>query len=253
MQALVETAKKACVTAYDVGSLAFESVRYTGYALRRHKLLFRQLYEVGNRSLLIVGVFGLFVGLILVLYGGDQLARFNQEKMIGLTGLAIVWEFAPVFTAFILAGRIGSAYAAELGTMKVYEEIDALRSMGVKPEAYLAAPRLISCALLLPVLVVYANFAAIVGGAGMGWVTVHVAPTEFFRVFFQYLELKQVVRSLIKALVFGGIIAVTGCYHGFQTTGGAAGVGRSTTQSVVHSLLAILIADYFISRLLLSF
>jgi len=245
-------ARDACLTAHDVGVLAWDSVRHAGYAVRRHKLLFRQLFEVGNSSLLIVGVFGLFVGLILVLYGGDQLSRFNQEKYIGLTGLAVVWEFGPVFTAFILAGRIGSAYAAEIGTMKVSEEIDALQVMGVKPEAYLAAPRLLACALMLPALVVYADFAAMMGGAGMAWVSVRVAPSEFFRVFFQYLEFKEMARSLIKAVVFGGIIAVTGCYHGFRTTGGAEGVGKSTTASVVHSLLAILVADYFISRILLA-
>ena len=252
MPHLFEGAKNACVAAHDVGLLALESVRHIGYALKRHKLLFKHLFEVGNRSLLIVGIFGLFVGLILVLYGGDQLQRFNQEKFIGLTGLAVVWEFGPVFTAFILAGRIGSAYAAEIGTMKVYDEIDALTSMGVRPEAYLATPRVLACALLLPVLVVYADFAAIVGGAGMAWITVHVAPSEFFRVFFQYLELEEMARSLVKSIIFGIIIAVTGCYHGFKTTGGAEGVGRSTTESVVHSLLAILVADYFISKVLLA-
>jgi phospholipid/cholesterol/gamma-HCH transport system permease protein len=253
MPNLLDGAKNVCLAAYDVGVLALDSVRHTGYAAKRHRLLFKQLYEVGNRSLLIVGVFGLFVGLILVLYGGDQLQRFNQEKLIGLTGLAIVWEFGPVFTAFILAGRIGSAYAAEIGTMKVYDEIDALTSMGVRPEAYLATPRVWACAILLPALVIYADFAGIVGGAGMAWITMHVAPNEFFRVFFQYLKSEQMGRSLIKSFIFGAIIAITGCYHGFRTRGGAEGVGRATTESVVHSLLAILVADYFISKILLAF
>jgi phospholipid/cholesterol/gamma-HCH transport system permease protein len=252
MLKVVDWTRGACITAYEVGVLAWDSVRHAGYALRRHRLLFRQLYDVGNRSLLIVGLFGLFVGLILVLYGGDQLSRFNQEKFIGLTGIAVVWEFGPVFTAFILAGRIGAAYAAEIGTMQVSEEIDALRVMGVRPEAYLAAPRLLACALMLPVLVAYADFAAMLGGAGMAWMSVRVVPGEFFRVFFQYLEFEEMTRSLIKSVVFGAVIAVTGCYHGFKTTGGAEGVGRSTTASVVHSLLAILVADYFISRILLA-
>lgn len=251
MTSLIEDAKGACIAAHDVGGFALASVRHIGYALRRQKLLFKQFYEVGNRSLLIVGVFGLFVGLILVLYGGDQLRRFGQEKYIGLTGLAIVWEFGPVFTAFILAGRIGSSYAAEIGTMRVSEEIDALQAMGIRPEAYLATPRLLACALLLPVLVVYADFAALLGGAGMAWFYVHVAPREFFRLFFQYLEFQEIARSLAKSFLFGAIIATIGCYHGFRTTGGAEGVGRSTTASVVHGLLAVLVADYFISRILL--
>ncbi len=252
MPAFVESVKRTCAAAYDVAALTLDSIRHIGYALKRHKLLFKQLYEVGNSSLVIVGVFGLFVGLILVLYGGDQLRRFNQEKLVGLTGLAIVWEFGPVFTAFIVAGRIGSAYAAEIGTMQVYDEIDALKSMGIKPEAYLVSPRLVACALLLPLLVIYADFAALMGGAGMAWFYVRVAPREFFRIFFQYLEFREMARSLVKAVIFGGIIAVVGCYHGFKTTGGAAGVGKSTTQSVVHSLLAVLVADYFISKILLA-
>lgn len=252
MVKLPEGFRNVCCAAHDVGALTLKSIRHFGEAIRRHKLLFKQCYEVGNRSLLIVIVFGLFVGLVLVLYGADQLQRFGQEKFIGLTGLAIVWEFGPVFTAFILAGRIGSAYAAEIGTMKVSEEIDALLSMGVSPEAYLAAPRLLACTVLTPVLVVCADLAALLGGAFMAWVYVRVAPNQFFQLFFQYLTVEEMVRSLVKATAFGAIIAITGCYHGFKTVGGAEGVGRSTTQSVVHSLLAILIADYFISRLLLA-
>ncbi len=251
--ALLEYSRQVCTSAYDVGELTWSSVRHAGEAVRRHKLLAKQCYEVGNRSLLIVSVFGVFVGLILVLYAGDQLSRFGQEKFVGLTGLAIVWEFGPVFTAFILAGRIGSAYAAEIGTMKVSEEIDALRSMGVNPAAYLASPRLLACSVLTPALVAYADLFALLGGAFMAWIYVRVAPNQFFQLFFQYLTLKEMVRSLAKAFIFGGIIAMTGCYHGFKTTGGAEGVGRSTTRSVVHSLLAIIVADYFISKVLLAF
>jgi phospholipid/cholesterol/gamma-HCH transport system permease protein len=243
---------KACVVAYDVAALTLSSLKHTGSAIRRHQLLFKQLFEVGNRSLTIVSVFGLFVGLILVLYGGDQLARFSQEKFVGLTGLAIVWEFGPVFTAFIIAGRIGSAYAAEIGTMKVYDEVDALYSMGIRPTAYLVTPRLWACLIMLPALVCFADFWALMGGAGMAWFYVRVTPSQFFHMFFQHLELQEVIRSLVKSVIFGGIIAIVGCYHGLQTTGGAEGVGRRTTQSVVHSLLAIIIADYFISKLLLA-
>ncbi|MFW6118940.1 MAG: MlaE family ABC transporter permease [Planctomycetota bacterium] len=252
MANLLESAAHACSVTYDVAELALQSVRHTGEAVRRHKLLFKQLYEVGNRSLLVVTIFGIFVGLILVLYGGDQLQRFGQQKYIGLTGLAIVWEFGPVFTAFILAGRVGSAYAAEIGTMRVYDEIDSLRVMGVSPVAYLASPRLLACSVMTPALVAIADFFALVGGAFMAWVYVRVAPNQFFQLFFQHLTTQEMVRSLIKSLVFGAIIAITGCYHGFTTSGGAEGVGRSTTRSVVHSLLAILIADYFISKLLLA-
>ena len=114
MSRVVENGAAICSAAHDVAALTWQSVRHAGYAIRRHKLLFKQLHEVGNRSLLIVGVFGLFVGLILVLYAADQLRRFNQEKFLGLTGLGIVLEFGPVFTAFILAGRIGSASSSRV-------------------------------------------------------------------------------------------------------------------------------------------
>ena len=243
--------RSACEGAYDVATLVARSIRHFGYAFRKHRLLFKHMYEAANRSLGIVSLFALFVGLILVLYGGDQLARFNQEKLIGLTGLAIIWEFGPVFTAFILAGRIGAAYAAEIGTMAVSEEIDSLKVMGISPEGYLASPRLIACALLLPVLVVYADFVALLGGAGMAWLQLNVSPRTFFDVLFNSLTMQEMTRPLVKACVFGAIIAITGCYHGLKTTGGAEGVGRSTTRSVVHSLVAILIADYFLSKLLM--
>ena len=243
--------RSACEGAYDVATLVARSIRHFGYAFRKHRLLFKHMYEAANRSLGIVSLFALFVGLILVLYGGDQLARFNQEKLIGLTGLAIIWEFGPVFTAFILAGRIGAAYAAEIGTMAVSEEIDSLKVMGISPEGYLASPRLIACALLLPVLVVYADFVALLGGAGMAWLQLNVSPRTFFDVLFNSLTMQEMTRPLVKACVIGAIIAITGCYHGLKTTGGAEGVGRSTTRSVVHSLVAILIADYFLSKLLM--
>jgi phospholipid/cholesterol/gamma-HCH transport system permease protein len=242
----------ACTRASDVGALTLNAFSHVGEAVRRHRLLFKHLYLVGNSSLGIVSLFGLFVGLILVLYAGDTLARFTQERYVGLTGLAIVWEFGPVFTAFIIAGRIGSAYAAEIGTMNVYDEIDALKALGVRPTAYLCTPRLIACMVMLPVLACYADFWALLGGSGMAWWFYHVAPAQFFHVLWQNLKFYQMGRSILKAFIFGGIIAITGCYHGFQTTGGAEGVGRRTTLSVVHSLLAILVADYFISKVLLT-
>lgn len=244
--------EKCCTTAYDVAALTLRSLRHTPEAARRHKVLARQFYEVGNRSLFVVSVFGLFVGMILVLYAGDQLARFSQEKYVGLAGLGIVWEFGPVFTAFIIAGRIGSAYTAEIGTMAVEAEVDSLRVMGINPVAYLMTPRVWASAIMLPALVAIADFWAMIGGAAMAWFYVRVAPSQFFQMFFQALQFEEMARSLLKAVFFGTIVAVTGCYHGFRTTGGAEGVGRRTTQSVVHSLLAILVADYFISKILLA-
>jgi len=238
--------------AYEVTALALQSIRHFGYAVRHHRLIFKQLYEVGNRSLLIVTVMGLFIGMILALQSGYQLAKFRQEGFIGLIGLAIVKEFGPVITAFLLAGRIGSSYAAEIGTMKVYEEVDALTVMGVRPVAYLASPRLLACLVMLPILVIYADFVAMLGGALVAQTYVGVGPSQFFGEFFKSMDMTEAWRSMCKCVAFGGIIAVTGCYFGFKTSGGAEGVGRSTTDSVVYALLAVLVTDYFMEKVLLA-
>jgi phospholipid/cholesterol/gamma-HCH transport system permease protein len=221
--------------------------------VKRHTLLFRQLYEVGNRSLLIVTLLGLFIGMSLALQSGYQLRKLNQERLIGLLGIAIIKEFGPVITAFLLAGRIGSSYAAEIGTMKVYEEVDALTVMGVQPVAYLASPRVLACLLMLPILVIYADFVALLGGALVARTYVGVQPSAFFAQFFQWMSMTEVWRSMVKCLFFGSIVAVTGCHFGFRTSGGAEGVGRSTTDSVVYAILAVLVSDYFLEKVLLAF
>lgn len=238
--------------AYEVAALVFSSVRHTGYIVRRSALLFRQFLEVGNRSLFIVSVLGTFIGMILALQSGYQLRRFQQEGQIGLIGLAIIKEFGPVITAFLLAGRIGSAFAAEIGTMKVYEELDALRVLGIEPVAYLATPRLLACVIMVPVLTIYSDFLATLGGVLVAWTYVDVSPRIFFDVYFQNIGMTDVWRSLVKTVVFGGIIATTGCWCGFRTTGGAEGVGRSTTQSVVYAITAVLICDYFLEKIMLA-
>lgn len=241
-----------CSSAYDVAALLGKSFASIGYVMRNPDLLFRQMYSVGNRSLVIVSVMGAFIGMILALQVGFITRQFNLQYQIGATGVAIVKEFGPVITAFILSGRIGSAYAAEIGTMKVYEEVDALTVMGVRPVAYLAAPRLFACMLMLPILVIYADFMGLLGGAFVSQTYVGVEYSRFFRVFFDFLSFADVWRSMVKSLCFGVIIAVTGCYFGFKTRGGAEGVGRSTTSSVVWSLMCVLIADFFIERILIG-
>ena len=249
---MLEGIKRAGEVTYDVASLGGRSFRNIGYAMQRHKLVFKQLYEAGNRSLFIVSLMGAFVGMVLALQSAFQLAKFNQENLIGLVGIAIVKEFGPVITAFLLAGRIGSAYAAEIGTMKVSEEIDALKVTGIRPIGYLASPRLLACVVMVPILTIYADFVAMLGGAFMAKVYAGVEFPVFFRVFFQYMDMTEVWRPLMKCVVFGVIISITGCYFGFHTTGGAEGVGKSTTDSVVCALLAVLVSDYFMERILLA-
>lgn len=249
---MLEGLSRACEVTYDVAALTVRSFRNTGYALRRHKLVFKHLYEAGNRSLFIVSFMACFIGMVLTLQSAYQLQKFNQEGLIGLVGLAILREFGPVITAFLLAGRIGSAYTAEIGTMKVSEEVDALKVMGIRPVGYLATPRVLACVIMVPVLTIYADFVAMLGGAFMARVYAGVEFPVFFRTFFQYVSMTEAWRPLVKCVVFGTIIAITGCYFGFKTTGGAEGVGKSTTDSVVCALLAILVSDYFVERILIA-
>jgi len=249
---MIKPVVNVCVATYEVAALSLESLRHVPYALRHHKLFFKQLYEVGNRSLLVVTLLGVFIGMSLALQSGFQLRKFNQESFIGLIGIAIVKEFGPVITAFLLAGRVGSEFAAEIGTMKVYEEVDALTVMGVRPVAYLVSPRMLACLVMLPVLVIYADFVGMLGGAMVARTYVGVDPSVFFRELFQWLDLGDISRSMVKCVFFAIIIAMTGCYFGLRTKGGAEGVGRSTTDSVVYAILAVLVSDYFLEKILLA-
>ena len=219
---------------------------------RRRGQVAKQMYEVGNRSLGICALTACVVGMILSLQAGYQLKQYGAERALGvLVGLSIIKEFGPVITAFILAGRIGSSFAAEIGSMVVYEEVDALETMGVNPVGYLSMPRFVACVLIVPVLVVYADVIGLLGGALVGETYVGLRSKDFFDEFFRIAEWSDILKSLVKSVIFGGIIATIGCFQGFKTSGGPEGVGRTTTQSVVRSLLLILICDYFAERLML--
>jgi len=211
-----------------------------------------QMAMIGVDTLPIASVMAMFVGMVLALQTGYQLAEFYAEDYLGIiVGLSMVKELGPVLTGLLLAGRVGSAISAELGTMAVSEEIDALKTLGINPVRYLAMPRMIACMITLPVLVVYADVIGIVGGSIVAQAQVGVAPSVYFDHLFQHLNFAEISQGLVKSVFFGLIVALVGCYHGFKTTGGAQGVGRSTTYSVVMSFMLILISDYFITRIML--
>jgi phospholipid/cholesterol/gamma-HCH transport system permease protein len=213
-----------------------------------------QMAIIGYETLPVASVMAFFVGMVLALQTGVELAKYGTQSIIGgIVGMSMVRELGPVMTSFLVAGRAGSAMAAEIGVMKVYEEIDALKTLDIDPVRYLVMPRLIAALICVPVLTVYADCVGIVGGAIMS----HLHP----RVFVSYatytdslrmaLKFKEVAVGLTKAFVFGGIIATVCCYVGFKTSGGARGIGISTTRSVVLSFMLILVADYFLTRLLM--
>jgi phospholipid/cholesterol/gamma-HCH transport system permease protein len=164
-------------------------------------------------------------------------------------GKAVIIELGPVLTGLVVAGRVGASIAAELGTMKVTEQIDALETMALDPIRYLAVPRFIAGVVMLPVLTIFANFVAIMGALFVSILFIDISVYTFLNGLKLFFDIKDLFGGLLKAGVFGAIIAVVGCYHGFKTTGGAEGVGLSTTRAVVYSSVLILIADYIVAHI----
>ncbi len=220
--------------------------------------LFKQFATVGVQSLPVVTINSLFVGMVLALQGYHQLKHLGSEGLLGaFVSTAVVKELGAVLTAFVLSGRIGAAITAELGTMKVTEQIDAIEAMGASPVQYLVVPRFIACALMLPILTTFANAIAIVGGYVLAANVLELAGGrvgmggEFFWHMVtsaRGFTTEDVLTGLVKSSTFGMIIATIGCYMGFSVapTTGAEGVGKATTSCAVMSLVLILIADFLI-------
>ena len=236
----------------EVLILFFQSLYWCRQIVKRRTLVLKQMFEVGNSSLGICAMMGGFVGMILTLQTGIQLKKYGAEEALGpLVGLSLIKEFGPVITAFVLAGRVGSAFAAEIGSMVVYEEVDSLKTMGVEPVAYLSMPRLLACLFVVPALVIYSDIVGLMGGCLVAKTLVDVRPSLFLEQFYLYTDLADIYKSLIKSTIFGAIIATVGCREGFNTQGGPEGVGQSTTRAVVESFMLILIFDYFLERLMI--
>jgi phospholipid/cholesterol/gamma-HCH transport system permease protein len=235
----------------SIGRVAMFTGRTLAAALRPpwyvHRLV-EQMLIIGYFSLPVVGLTALFTGAALaqqIFVGG---ARFNAESTVpAVTVIAIVRELGPVLGGLMVAGRVSSAMAAELGTMRVTEQIDALSTLRTDPYQYLIAPRLIASTLVLPVLVLVANIIGVLGGYFIGTGRLGFNSATYLATTRQYLEWDDVASSLVKAAVFGFIIAMMGCYHGFHSAGGAAGVGRSTTNAVVSAFVLILLANLVIT------
>lgn len=231
--------------------LFVEMVYWLGDAPRSRRRVALQTMEVGVRSLPISVFMAVFVGMVLALQSGEVLQRYGSTDALGqLVGLSLVVELAPVLTAILVAGRVGSAMAAEIGAMQVYDEVPSLVSLGINPVRYLAMPRLVACAVSLPILVVFANLVGIAGGSLIAWTQFGIPFEVFYDRVRQAVEIADIRESVMKAFSFGLIIAVVGCHQGFATRGGAEGVGRSTTRSVVIASILIIVCDYFLIRFL---
>jgi phospholipid/cholesterol/gamma-HCH transport system permease protein len=213
--------------------------------------LLRQMVKVGINSIPVVLLTTLFTGMVLALQTFTTLSRFNAESFVGsLVALSMVRELSSVLSGLIVAGRAGSAMGAELGTMRVTEQIDALEVMATDPVHYLVVPRVWATTIMMPLLVLMGNFIGIFGGYLVAVVLMGANPVAYVDRTFQFMTLNDLFSGLLKAAVFGFLLAVIGCQQGFYTTGGAEGVGRATTAAVVVASIAILISDFFLTRLL---
>ena len=215
-------------------------------------LIFEQLYVLGVKSLPLIVIISIFVGAVAAWQAAYQFKFIGAPlRYLGqAVGKAVVIELAPVLSAIVFAGRVGAGVTAELGTMRVTEQIDALESMGINPIRYLVMPRVLACLFMVPLLVVFANFVAIVGALVVSMVGVDVSSETFLNGFRNSFKMGDFINGLIKAGVFGLIIGLVGCYEGFNTQGGAQGVGRATTTSVVISSVLILVFNFVFAIIL---
>ncbi|MCH8861620.1 MAG: ABC transporter permease [Proteobacteria bacterium] len=212
------------------------------------RLIGRQMLHIGYFSLPVVGMTAIFTGAALAqqIYVGS--ARFNAEGTVAaVVVIAIVRELGPVLAGLMVAGRVSSAMAAEMGTMRVTEQIDALVTLSTDPYKYLIVPRLYASVLTLPLLVIVANLIGVFGGFLIATQKLGFSPTTYLQVTVDFLESVDVVSSLVKAAVFGFIIALMGSYHGYNSSGGAQGVGKATTNAVVSAFIMILLANLIIT------
>ena len=218
------------------------------YDVREH---LRQMVRVGVDSIPVVFLTTLFTGMVLALQTFHGFARFHAEGFVGsVVALSLTRELAPVLTALMVTGRVGSAMAAELGTMRVTEQIDALTALGTEPVQYLVVPRVFSAILMMPLLVMLGDAVGMYGGYLVAVQLFKANPISYVENSFQFLEVSDVTSGIIKAAVFGLIFSLIACVRGYYTEGGAEGVGRSTTRAVVAGSLTILFADFFLTKLL---
>jgi len=237
-----------CLSALaDLGGV----VQLTGASLARlptgrfeFRIMLNDLNMIGYQSIGVIAILGFFVGMVLVVTTGETLRKFGAEAYVSDgVALAMVRELGPVMAAFLIAGRVGSGIAAEIGSMKIGEQIDAMRSLGADPLRKLVLPKGVAAALGLPLLTTVANILGIFGGMVMALMILGIQPHTYMHRVLNRLTVSDFCNGILKTSVFGLIIAMVGCYFGLRTSGGTVGVGRSATQSVVLSCILILLAD----------
>ena len=226
------------------------TLKYSVKKFTKREHFIGQLNKVGANSILIVFLITLFTGIVLALQSAYAFKQFELENLIpGMVALSMTRELGPVLIALIIAGRVGASMTAEIGTMKVTEQLDALESLATDPVRYLVVPRFLALVIALPVLTIYGDFIGILGGYLVGIWKLGIGSTMYQNLTFDALVYKDVFTGLIKSLFFAMIIAIVSCYEGMRTQGGAEGVGKSTTLSVVISFILIIASDCFFTVL----
>jgi phospholipid/cholesterol/gamma-HCH transport system permease protein len=212
--------------------------------------ILRQLEAIGARSTTIVLITALFTGMVLALQTGIALARFGAKPYVGsVVGLSLARELGPVLTALMVGGRVGAGITAELGSMRVTEQIDAIRSLGADPVQKLVLPRVLAATFALPLLTVLANVLGIVGGMLLAQAQFGIDPSFYLQTVTATVQMEDFTSGIFKTFFFGALIAWVACFAGLRTTGGTVGVGRATTRSVVAASIGVLVTDFFLTQL----
>ena len=234
--------------------LLLRTLSYAGTLPRQFGRFIDQCYLIGYTTLPIVAILSFFIGSVLALQAGYSMQNFGTQQFIGsLVGLSMARELGPVMVAILLAGRVGSAIAAELASMKVYQEIDALETMNIPPARILVLPRLAAVLVMVPVLAIIADLVGWFGGALVSKYTkiISIEPEAYFAVLRQYTKFHDVINGLIKAEIFGFVVVLVCCNIGLNTRGGPREIGASVTRAVVVSLILILVLDYLVTQVLI--
>ncbi len=240
----------------ELTQLTFAIQRWMFRKPHEGRLILQQMVKVGVESIPVALVTAFFTGMILCLQTGYTLETMMKgiSQFVGaVVSVAMVRELGPLLTALIVAGRMGSAIAAEIGTMKVTEQIDALYTLSANPVKYLAVPRTIAFTLTLPLLTIFADLAGWLGGLLVAVLRLRSTANTYIDSSLLALDVSDILGGIVKSFFFGAFIAIISCRQGFSTRGGAEGVGRSTTNAVVFSFMAVLISDYFLTALLAAF
>ena len=231
--------------------MVWKTFKYFSELWRTRFLILEQMMQIGVRSLPLVIFVGVFAGAVASVQTAYQLEGYISFNYLGAaTSIAVFIELGPVLTALVAAGRVSASIAAELGTMKVTEQIDALEALAIDPLRYLALPRILSGFVMVPVLTIFADFVGLMGAYVVAALNLDLPPEIFFGSVKEFFTIMNVMSGLIKAFVFGGVTAIIGCHVGFNTEGGAEGVGKATIRAFVLSSALILLNDYLLSVLL---